>query len=90
MILIPPGCDVWFPKPGHNISEPRPPLKPVMLFNIEGDPEEREELSDRFPDIVERLLHRLNYYQKNAAPINFPDNDPKCDPGPTGAWGPWA
>uniref|UniRef100_A0A3Q3W419 Sulfatase N-terminal domain-containing protein n=1 Tax=Mola mola TaxID=94237 RepID=A0A3Q3W419_MOLML len=89
-----PGCDIWFPQPGHNSSEPRPsevdPLKPVMLFDIEKDPEERKEISDQFPRIVEYLLGRLYQHQKSAVPINFPDDDPKCDPGPTGAWGPWA
>ncbi|KAF3849280.1 hypothetical protein F7725_015777 [Dissostichus mawsoni] len=56
----------------------------------EKDPEERNELSAHFPTVVEYLLTRLNQYQKSALPINFPDEDPRCDPGPTGAWGPWA
>ncbi|XP_029299890.1 arylsulfatase B [Cottoperca gobio] len=89
-----PGCDVWFPRPGHNNSEwrssPEDPLKSVMLFDIEKDPEERNEVSDTFPTVVEYLLSRLHQYQTSALPINFPDNDPKCDPGTTGAWGPWA
>lgn len=89
-----PGCDIWFPQPGHNSTESSPsnrdPLKPVMLFDIEKDPEERNELSAQFPTVVEYLLTRLHHHQQNALPINFPDNDPNCDPGPTGAWGPWA
>ncbi|KAK5852288.1 hypothetical protein PBY51_023768 [Eleginops maclovinus] len=89
-----PGCDIWFPRPGHNSSNSNPSrvdlLKSVMLFDIEKDPEERNELSAHFPNVVEYLLSRLNQYQKSALPINFPDNDPRCDPGPTGAWGPWA
>ncbi|CAK6963568.1 arylsulfatase B [Scomber scombrus] len=89
-----PGCDIWFPRPGHNSSESIPlkvdPLKSVMLFDIEKDPEERNEVSAKFPAVVEYLLGRLQQYQKSAKPINFPDDDPKCDPGPTGAWGPWA
>ncbi|KAA8584327.1 hypothetical protein FQN60_008112 [Etheostoma spectabile] len=89
-----PGCDVWFPRPGHNSSEWSrsrvDPLKSVMLFDIEKDPEERTELSAQFPRVVEHLLGRLQRYQKGAVPINFPSDDPRCDPGPTGAWGPWA
>ncbi|XP_059213267.1 arylsulfatase B-like [Centropristis striata] len=89
-----PGCDVWFPRPGHNSSERTrsgsDPLKPVMLFDVEKDPEERNEVSADFPAVVEFLLSRLHQYQKSAAPINFPDEDPRCDPGPSGVWGPWA
>lgn len=90
-----PGCDIWFPRPGHNSSsETRTsdvdPLKSVMLFDIENDPEERKEVSAQFPAVVDYLLDRLNHHQKSALPINFPNDDPKCDPGPDGAWGPWA
>lgn len=87
-----PGCDIWFPPPSGNQSDALEmgPLKPVMLFDIEKDPEERNEVSAKFPTVVDYLLGRLSTYQKQAAPINFPDDDPKCDPGPDGAWGPWA
>lgn len=85
-----PGCDVWFPQPGHNGSVKVDPLKPIMLFDIEKDPEERNEVSAQFPAVVDYLLTRLQHYQKSASPIIFPDDDPRCDPGPTGAWGPWA
>ncbi|XP_030598581.1 arylsulfatase B isoform X1 [Archocentrus centrarchus] len=89
-----PGCDVWFPRPGDNTSESSSSkvdqLKPVMLFNIEKDPEERNEVSAQFPKVVNHLLSRLEQHQRRARPINFPDDDPRCDPGPTGAWGPWA
>lgn len=94
MFWFAPGCDIWFPRPGDNSSESRPlgvkRLKPVMLFDIEKDPEERNEVSAEFPAVVDYLLARLYHHQKNAVPINFPDEDPKCDPGPTRAWGPWA
>ncbi|XP_012709369.2 arylsulfatase B isoform X1 [Fundulus heteroclitus] len=89
-----PGCEVWFPRPGHNTSESGlskvDPLKPVMLFDVEEDPEERREVSAEFPQVVEYLLTRLQQHQKTALPITYPDDDPRCDPGPTGAWGPWA
>lgn len=93
MFLSPPGCDVWFPRPGHNSSESKPPEmeleKAVRLYDIEKDPEERNDVSAKFPAVVDYLLTRLYQYQKTAVPINYPDDDPKCDPGPTGAWGPW-
>ncbi|XP_014839834.1 PREDICTED: arylsulfatase B isoform X1 [Poecilia mexicana] len=89
-----PGCEVWFPRPGYNGSDsgvPKlGPLKPIMLFDVEKDPEERNEVSAQFPDVVDYLLTRLQEHQKTALPINYPDDDPQCDPGPTGAWGPWA
>ncbi|KAM6903028.1 arylsulfatase B [Xenentodon cancila] len=93
-----PGCDVWFPRPSHNGSESGSesgsskvdPLKPVMLFDIENDPEERNEVSEKFPAVVDYLLNRLQHHQKTALPINFPKDDPRCDPAPTGVWGPWA
>lgn len=87
-----PGCAVWFPRPGRNSSEfsDEDPLKPVMLFDIEKDPEERNEVSAQFPTVVEHLLTRLSHHQKSALPITFPDEDPRCDPAPAGAWGPWA
>lgn len=97
-MLYPPcahlGCDHWFPPPQlFNSSEPsrtEASLKPVQLFNIESDPEERHEVSQHHPEVVHFLLDRLQYYANAAKPINYPDDDPKCDPGPGGTWGPWA
>lgn len=88
----PPGCDRWFTRPGlENTSgtiRSVNPLKPVMLFDVEADPEERDEVSDQHPNVVDNLLRRLGHYLRRSQPITFPDDDPRCDPG-TGAWGPW-
>uniref|UniRef100_A0A3P8W5J4 Arylsulfatase B n=1 Tax=Cynoglossus semilaevis TaxID=244447 RepID=A0A3P8W5J4_CYNSE len=87
------GCDRWFPRPGENTSEWRQiseePQNPVRLFDIVNDPEERNDLSDQFPTVVNHLLTRLYNYQKTALPIIYPGEDPRCDPSATGAWGPW-
>lgn len=85
-----PGCPLWFAPPGgRQFSEVSEPLKDVMLFDVEKDPEERVEISHQHPEIVNFLLARLQHYQKEAEPITFPPDDPRCDPGPSGAWGPW-
>ncbi|XP_064163851.1 arylsulfatase B [Anguilla rostrata] len=88
-----PGCDYWFPPPQlsnrSEASKPASPLKLVMLFNVESDPEEKQEVSEKHPEVVNFLLTRLQHYQKASKPIIFPDDDPRCDPGPSGAWGPW-
>ncbi|XP_016893937.1 arylsulfatase B-like [Cynoglossus semilaevis] len=87
-------CDHWFPRPGDNTpdsSQPTEnPQKPVQLFNIKDDPEERNDLSDEFPEVLNHLLSRLNEYQKTAVPVVFSPVDPSCDPDAKGLWGPWA
>ncbi|XP_031433876.1 arylsulfatase B-like [Clupea harengus] len=90
-----PGCPLWFPRPG-SVSGPKPshwcptPKAAIRLYNVVQDPEERDEVSALNPKMVDFLLRRLQHYQRNAKPIVFPDDDPKCDPGPKEAWGPWA
>ncbi|XP_062410585.1 arylsulfatase I isoform X2 [Sardina pilchardus] len=90
-----PGCPLWFPKPGSVSSSHASPRSPstkagVWLYNVEQDPEERDEVSILNPKVVDFLLRRLQHHQRSAKPIVFPEDDPKCDPGPEGAWGPWA
>ncbi|CAH2297269.1 arylsulfatase B [Pelobates cultripes] len=86
-----PGCSRWFPPPslGSDFAAPNSENKTLWLFNIEDDPEERNDLSQNYPDVVEILLSRLEHYYKDSVPIDYPDDDPKCDPGPSGVWGPW-
>ncbi|XP_076452393.1 arylsulfatase B-like [Babylonia areolata] len=64
--------------------------KNVWLFNVVEDPEERHDLSGSKPEVVRKLLDRLQYYNSTAVPVNFPDPDPNADPGKHGGvWGPW-
>ena len=64
--------------------------KNVWLFNIEEDPEERSDLSFRFPTVAKRLLQRLHEHNMTAVPCNYPDFDPSSDPKLHGGfWGPW-
>ncbi|KAM7400102.1 hypothetical protein PAMA_004685 [Pampus argenteus] len=64
--------------------------KNVWLFNITGDPYERQDLADQRPDVVQRLMARLAYYNQTAVPVYFPPDDPRANPNEhEGAWVPW-
>ncbi|XP_019969147.1 arylsulfatase I-like [Paralichthys olivaceus] len=65
-------------------------LKNIWLFNITGDPYERQDLADQRPDVVQQLLARLVYYNQTAVPVYFPPDDPRANPSRHGgAWVPW-
>ncbi|XP_078593183.1 arylsulfatase B-like [Branchiostoma floridae x Branchiostoma japonicum] len=67
-----------------------PPTKHLWLFNIRNDPQERSDLSDRYPDVVQELLQKLATYNKTALPPFWPSRDPRANPALHGdLFGPW-
>jgi hypothetical protein len=60
------------------------------LYNIENDPQEEEDLFEKFPKIVEQMLERLEYYEEGMITSHFPDIDTNADPVlHDGFWIPW-
>ncbi|XP_070542597.1 arylsulfatase B-like [Ptychodera flava] len=88
-----PGNSSWIAPPESGIIPPHPsdvPGKMIWLFNIAEDPNEYRDLSLFRPDKVNELLERLEALYKSSVPVDYPDDDPKCNPGKLGgSWGPW-
>ena len=64
--------------------------KRVALFNIENDPFELEDLSDKRTDIVEIMLNKLQSYNDTAVTVQPPIFDFAANPQlHNGFWKPW-
>ena len=62
----------------------------VYLFNIVNDAEERHDLSQSEPEIVDKMLQRLAMWKSSAVPVKHPPVDHRCNPALRGGvWGPW-
>ena len=62
----------------------------VWLFNITADPLEEWDLSEMYPDVVNRLLNRLNEYYQDSVPVLYPMPDLRSNPRlHGGVWASW-
>jgi len=63
----------------------------VALYNLTADPNERNDLSSKYPDVVQKLKERMDYYVKSTVtPLNKPP-DPEAREAAkrNKCWGPW-
>ena len=85
----------WFPPPNSNVhlnsqTDSSNKTKNLFLFNIAEDPEERHELSSKFPEKVKELLAKLQEYNNTAVPVKYPKQDLASNPAFfNGVWSPW-
>ncbi|XP_046852681.1 arylsulfatase B-like [Xenia sp. Carnegie-2017] len=89
-----PGDPRWIPPPNasFNFSKERDfrGRNKLFLFNIAEDPEERHELSSKFPEKVKELLAKLQEYNNTAVPVKYPKPDLASNPAFfNGVWSPW-
>ncbi|XP_020906296.2 arylsulfatase B, partial [Exaiptasia diaphana] len=61
------------------------------LFNITADPEERNDLSAKLPDVLARMKARVDFYKKGMVPKRNQPEDPDAEitAKRNGAWTPW-
>jgi len=79
----------WYPLPPAK-PIPAPYTNVVGLFDISTDPNEENDVALQYPDIVQTLLARLDYYRSVAEKPWYPDADPLSDPKYfNGTWSPW-
>ena len=81
-----PGNGSWVPPPESSYRN-KPgvvnlfdSINSTFLFNIRIDPEERNELSSAFPEMVSFLMKKLKKYNATAVPVRYPDPDPLSKP----------
>ena len=63
----------------------------MALYNITADPTEHNDLSEKLPEVVNKMKNRVQYYMKGSVPpINKPD-DPRATEKALeeGIWTPW-
>ena len=91
-----PGNGSWIP-PAESYFPTKPAvvnaldnINSTFLFNIREDPEERNELSSVFPEMVSFLMKKLAEYNATAVPVRYPNPDPASKPKLHGnVWSPW-
>jgi len=80
--------DGWYPLPPAPVI-PAPENK-VSLFDISTDPNEKSDLSAQYPDVLNSLLARVEFYRKSAEKPWYPASDTNSDPKNfNGIWSPW-
>nr|KAG5696970.1 hypothetical protein BaRGS_008432 [Batillaria attramentaria] len=89
------GPNGWFPPPemtnetttkvhtNHN-NEPA-----YQLFNLNRDPEERNDILDTHHEVFQQMKARLDEYRKSLVPANLPSRSHQADPSNFhGVWSP--
>ncbi|XP_070185141.1 arylsulfatase J-like isoform X3 [Littorina saxatilis] len=63
--------------------------KEYQLYDLEADPYEHHDVQDKYPDVLKKMVARLEEYRKSLVPANFPPHDPASFPTNfDGTWSP--
>ncbi|XP_038052570.1 arylsulfatase B-like [Patiria miniata] len=94
LLTGPVGDGHWTPPPESGKATIRSKLKPhqnVWLFNVKTDPNEENDMSEERPDILQRLMDRLQEYYSTSVPVIYPESDKRGHPKKIGVnyWTNW-
>lgn len=79
-----------FTPPNENAHDACHPLVAPCLFDVFRDPCETTNLASKFPEIVQKLKAKLDYYSSIAAPFRNKPADPQSNPADfNGVWTWW-
>ena len=74
----------------HYVTTPEPKGKNLWLFDLATDPNEKHDVSIKYPSVVKEMLDKLAAYNSTSVPCRYPKPDPQANPQlHGGAWGPW-
>ncbi|XP_060585574.1 arylsulfatase J-like [Ruditapes philippinarum] len=84
------GYPAQGPRSRHWSETFRKGAENVWLFNVQQDPYETLDVSDKYPNVVQTMLDRLQHYHKTSVPTINQPSDVNADPNLHGKfWGPW-
>lgn len=75
--------------PANNSEQACNAVASPCLFDIVNDPCETKNLAKQFPDILHRLVAKLDHYARIALPIRNKPGDPRSDPANFGGIWTW-
>ncbi|XP_071964704.1 arylsulfatase J-like [Antedon mediterranea] len=86
------GSVGWVVPPAYDI--PNIPVvvenQVLFLFNVTADPSEHDDMSGKYPKVVDMMLEKLARYNDTAVPCTYPSPERFADPDlHGGVWGPW-
>ncbi|KAK7089213.1 hypothetical protein V1264_024444 [Littorina saxatilis] len=96
---VPGSYNGWYPVPGvaartegdgfQTVDENVPGPNDLQLYNVKEDPTERNDVKNKFPDVLAKMKARLDQWRQTMVPANFPPDDPASNPDLfNGVWGP--
>lgn len=71
------------------LAPPVEQCKDYLLFNLERDPCEFQNIKARAPSIVKYMKRRLDYFESQSIPIQTFPNDPNANPDRFGGYWTW-
>lgn len=93
IVVGPQPFNDWYPVP--TVGDKLPSflignVPNITLYDIAADPSEKNDIAPKNPDVVQKLLARIETYARGSVKPAFPNPDVKSNPANFGGyWTPW-